>query len=180
MFVFFRKLIKKEKNITVIPYEELGYKCAWFAIPANDIESVKQYLLSQNYQVPIQLMLKSNYVLIYLSEEPLEDDFNINILQYMSKLYDSAYYFCSDRRVDFYEWRKYEYGKNIRSFQYYSGEGVLIDDGELTEAEQTLKLDFSNWNNLIASDVEPARYLDEEDVINVAKLWLKELYITAE
>ncbi len=169
MLSFFRRFIsKKESIITIVPYEELGYKCAWFVISTNNIENIQQYFTAQNFQVPIQLMLKDHFILVYLPQAPFDDSCNINVLKYMSELYGSAYYFVSDRRVDFYEWRQYKDGANIRSFQYYAGEGVLVNEGELTEAEQTLALDFS--------DSEPTRYLDEEDVINVAKLWLNKLY----
>lgn len=176
MFSFLRRVFQKREPITIIPYEELGCKCAWFVISTNNIENIQQYFTAQNFQVPIQLMLKDNFVLVCLPQEPLRDESNIKILKHMSQLYGSTYYFASDRRVDFYEWRQYKEGANIRSFQYYAGEGVLVNEGELTGAEQTLELDFSDWNELIASEQELTRFLDEEDVINVAKAWLNTLY----
>lgn len=99
-------------------------------------------------------------------DQPLKE-----LLEELSRRYQTAYYFSSNRISDCYGWVKACNGKVIRCFEFIGDYGVVLNQGELSDEERGLAIDFERLNQQLAEEVDDYTMPTEEDVIEIASVW---------
>lgn len=163
---------------------EFGYKCQWFTVKTNDTQAVLDAMKLKNIQIANwRTGIEGAYEGYYFISPPIngwtlvinsimpdlcgiESSNPLAVISDLSLSFGEAYYFGTNRVVEYHAWAKSTNGKLIRAYGYLGETGeTIINEGEISNEELE--------NNLIFTDidVEEPNVVNEEDVIFIAKNW---------